>query len=123
MIPNEDLAEQFACMFEKKINNIVLTTKIDDTVYNGSRKITEQDKNFMSVYVSATPNFANFCFLGTSVNLFWHTCFLILAFLFWCSDPDPKFIDTFKKMKMYIRLFGWMRLDNNPDSKLLNNTY
>ena len=48
-IPNEDLAEQFACMFEKKINDIFLTTKIDVAVYNRKIKINEQDKNFMSV--------------------------------------------------------------------------
>ena len=47
-IANEDLAEQFANMFEKKINDIASTTSINDTVYNGSRKITEEDKNFMS---------------------------------------------------------------------------
>ena len=48
IIPNEDLAEQFASMFEKKINDITSTTSIDDTVFNGTRKITEQDMNFMS---------------------------------------------------------------------------
>ena len=38
-IPNEELAEQFACMFENKINTLISTTTIEDTVYNGSRKL------------------------------------------------------------------------------------
>ena len=49
-ISNEDLAEQLACMFEKKITDTVYTTTIDDTVYDGSRKINEHNKNFMSEY-------------------------------------------------------------------------
>ena len=49
IIPNENLAEEFACMFEKKIKDIVSTTTIDDAVYNGVRKVTVQDLNFMSV--------------------------------------------------------------------------
>ena len=47
-IPNDELAEEFATMFEEKIRNITTTTRINDTVYNGSRKITETDKNFMT---------------------------------------------------------------------------
>ena len=47
-IPNEDLAEKFACMFEKKILDTASTTSIDNNVYNGSKKINEQNKNFMS---------------------------------------------------------------------------
>ena len=53
-IATEDLAEQFACMFEKKINDITSTTTINDSVYNGTRKINEENKNFMSV-----PNIRN----------------------------------------------------------------
>ena len=45
---NEDLAEFFANMFEKKIEDIVATTAVDNDVYNGTNKIKEQNKNFMS---------------------------------------------------------------------------
>ena len=38
-IPNEDLAEEFAKMFEKKITDITRTTTIDNEVYNGTNKI------------------------------------------------------------------------------------
>ena len=34
-------------MFEKKVDDIVSTTAIDNDVYNGTRKITKQNKNFM----------------------------------------------------------------------------
>ena len=47
-IPNQDLADEFAQMFENKINNLVSEISIDQNVYNGSRKINEQDKNFMT---------------------------------------------------------------------------
>ena len=47
-ILNEDLAEQFACMFEKKITDTASTTAIEDNVYNGSQKVYEQNKNFRS---------------------------------------------------------------------------
>ena len=46
--PNEDLAEEFAKMFEKKINDTLSTTGVDDNVYNGTRKINEHNKNFMT---------------------------------------------------------------------------
>ena len=35
-------------MFEEKIRNVTNSTSINDNVYNGSRKITENDKNFMT---------------------------------------------------------------------------
>ena len=35
-------------MFERKIEDIVRTTAINNDVYNGTRKITEPNKNFMS---------------------------------------------------------------------------
>ena len=35
-------------MFEKKIDDIVATTAVDNDVYNGTNKINEQNKNFMS---------------------------------------------------------------------------
>ena len=47
-IDNDELAEQFAAMFEKKITDIVSETEINDNVYNGTRKLNEQDKNFMT---------------------------------------------------------------------------
>ena len=47
-IQNEDLAEEFAKMFEKKINDITQTTSINNEVFNGSTKVNVQDKNFMS---------------------------------------------------------------------------
>ena len=43
-IINEDLAEQFASMFEKKIEELASATSIDDNVYNGTKKINEQLK-------------------------------------------------------------------------------
>ena len=46
-ISNDELAEEFANMFEKKVNDIASTTKVKNDGYNGSRKITEQNKNFM----------------------------------------------------------------------------
>ena len=48
IIPNEDLAEQFAAMSEKKVTDVTSSTSTDDAVFNGTRKITEQDMNFMS---------------------------------------------------------------------------
>ena len=45
---NEDLADQFIGMFEKKIHDIVSTTAVENNVYNGTKKINEQDKNFTS---------------------------------------------------------------------------
>ena len=47
-IDNDELAEQFAAMFEKKTTDIVSETEINDNVYNGTRKLNEQDKNFMT---------------------------------------------------------------------------
>ena len=35
-IPNEELAEEFATMFEEKLKDITVTTRIDNNVYNGS---------------------------------------------------------------------------------------
>ena len=35
-------------MFENKIKNIVNTTAIDPNVYNGARKVNEQNKNIMT---------------------------------------------------------------------------
>ena len=48
-ISNEVLAEEFANMFEKKIEDIVQSTKINNEVYNGTRKIFVDNKNFMSI--------------------------------------------------------------------------
>ena len=48
-IANEDLAEEFVGMMEKKIADIVQSTAIDAEVYNGTRKITDNNKNFMSI--------------------------------------------------------------------------
>ena len=39
IIPDEDLAEKFASVFENKINDITATTSINDTVFNGTRKL------------------------------------------------------------------------------------
>ena len=47
-VSNENLAEEFATMFEKKIQDIVAETTIDNSVYNGVRKVTVEDKNFMT---------------------------------------------------------------------------
>ena len=44
IIPNENLAEEFASMFEKKIQDLISDTAIDNTVYNGVRKVTVADK-------------------------------------------------------------------------------
>ena len=46
-IPKEEIAEEFAKMFEQKVKDISSTTKVDDGVYNGNRKINEQNKNSM----------------------------------------------------------------------------
>ena len=47
-IANNNLAEAFADMFEKKVNEIVSTTSIDANVYNGFKKINVENKNFMT---------------------------------------------------------------------------
>ena len=47
-IANENLAEAFADMFEIKVKDIVTTTSIEANVYNGYKKITVEDKNFMT---------------------------------------------------------------------------
>ena len=44
-IMNEDLAEEFAKMFENKIINTVSSVSISNDVYNGTHKINEQNKN------------------------------------------------------------------------------
>ena len=40
------LFEQFASMFEKKIHDIA-ANKVENNVYNGTKKINEQNKNFI----------------------------------------------------------------------------
>ena len=47
-IPTNEIAEEFAKMFEQKVKDIESTTNINDGVYNGNRKINEQNKNFMT---------------------------------------------------------------------------
>ena len=47
-IKNEELPDTFANQFEDKINKIVDQTKIDQNVYNGTRKMYEEDYNFMT---------------------------------------------------------------------------
>ena len=42
-LANENLSEEFAKMFEEKIDDIAKTTSINNEVYNGSRKITENE--------------------------------------------------------------------------------
>ena len=41
---NENLAEQFASMFEKKIEELTSATSIDNNVSNGTKKINQQLK-------------------------------------------------------------------------------
>ena len=45
---NTNMSEQFADMFEKKIQDIVNSTAVENNVYNGTKKINEQCKKFMS---------------------------------------------------------------------------
>ena len=47
-IPKFEIAEEFAKMFEQKVKDIESTTNVNDGVYNGNRKINEQNKNFMT---------------------------------------------------------------------------
>ena len=42
------MSEEFATMFERKIKDMITSTSINANVYNGTRKINEQEKNFMS---------------------------------------------------------------------------
>ena len=43
-IPTDELADEFANMFEKKINDIASTTEVKNDVYNGTRKSTSKIK-------------------------------------------------------------------------------
>ena len=47
-IKDSDLAETFGDFFEDKITNITNDCKIDNNVYNGTRKMTEENLNFMT---------------------------------------------------------------------------
>ena len=48
-INQSELAENFATFFENKVKDIVKSCKVDDSVYNGTKKVTCNDHNFMSV--------------------------------------------------------------------------
>ena len=48
-IDNDELPETFANFFKNKVDNIVHEQQIDDTVYNGRRKIVCSDSHFMSI--------------------------------------------------------------------------
>ena len=46
-IPNEELPDRFAKYFDTKIKNIIEELAINEEVYNGKRKVEENNKNFM----------------------------------------------------------------------------
>ena len=51
-VDNADIPDKFASFFKDKITNYVNESRIDNNVYNGTRKVNEPDVNFMSeIYV------------------------------------------------------------------------
>ena len=47
-VPENEIADCFATYFEDKVNNIVKTSRVDDAVYYGVRKLVAADSDFMS---------------------------------------------------------------------------
>ena len=47
-IKPENLADAFANKFEQKINSIQSSTTIDENVYNGTKKMTPENENFVT---------------------------------------------------------------------------
>ena len=47
-VDNVDIPDKFASFFKDKITNFVNESRIDNNVYNGTRKVNEPDVNFMS---------------------------------------------------------------------------
>ena len=47
-IPQESLPSVFGNFFLNKVNSITNDLQINNNIYNGSRKITTENKNFMS---------------------------------------------------------------------------
>ena len=48
LVPISELSEAFAGFFDKKVLGIVHSTKVVHGVYNGRRKINEEDSMFMT---------------------------------------------------------------------------
>ena len=46
-VPIDAIPDRFAEYFDLKIKNILEEVRIDETVYNGTRKVEEENKNFM----------------------------------------------------------------------------
>ena len=49
-IDKDELAEKFASFFDAKIKVLQETVAIKDDVYNGTQKITEENKMFMDIF-------------------------------------------------------------------------
>ena len=47
-ISGQDISHGFANFFDKKVNDIVISTKVNNNVYNGAQKIQAQSDMFMT---------------------------------------------------------------------------